>query len=83
MTWSTEDMARRAAREIPAGSIVNLGIGLKTDDDRWSLNFYVRNLFDTRYVSAQTIGSQTAAQTITFGDNAFRWFGGTLRVKLY
>jgi len=28
--WSTEDMARRAAREIPAGSIVNLGIGLPT-----------------------------------------------------
>ena len=30
MTSSTEDMARRAAREIPAGSIVNLGIGLPT-----------------------------------------------------
>ena len=29
-SWSTEDMARRAAREIPAGSIVNLGIGLPT-----------------------------------------------------
>jgi 3-oxoacid CoA-transferase subunit B len=28
--WSTEDMARRAAREIPAGAIVNLGIGLPT-----------------------------------------------------
>ena len=30
MSWSTEDMARRAAREIPAGSIVNLGKGLAT-----------------------------------------------------
>ena len=30
MTWTTEDMARRAAREIPAGVIVNLGIGLPT-----------------------------------------------------
>lgn len=30
MTWGTEDMARRAAREIPEGSIVNLGIGLPT-----------------------------------------------------
>jgi len=30
MTFSTEDMARRAAREIPSGSIVNLGIGLPT-----------------------------------------------------
>jgi 3-oxoacid CoA-transferase subunit B len=30
MTYSTEDMARRASREIPAGSLVNLGIGLPT-----------------------------------------------------
>ncbi|MEO6772978.1 MAG: 3-oxoacid CoA-transferase subunit B [Kofleriaceae bacterium] len=30
MTYSTEDMARRVAREIPAGSLVNLGIGLPT-----------------------------------------------------
>ena len=30
MSFSTEDMARRAAKEIPAGSIVNLGIGLPT-----------------------------------------------------
>jgi 3-oxoacid CoA-transferase subunit B len=30
MPYSTEDMARRAAREIAAGSIVNLGIGLPT-----------------------------------------------------
>ena len=30
MPWTKEDMARRAAAEIPAGSIVNLGIGLPT-----------------------------------------------------
>jgi 3-oxoacid CoA-transferase subunit B len=30
MTYSTADMARRAAREIPQGSLVNLGIGLPT-----------------------------------------------------
>ena len=28
--YSTEDMARRAAREIPEGALVNLGIGLPT-----------------------------------------------------
>ncbi|MBL9016853.1 MAG: 3-oxoacid CoA-transferase subunit B [Myxococcales bacterium] len=30
MPFSTEDMVRRAAREIPEGSIVNLGIGIPT-----------------------------------------------------
>ena len=30
MPFSKEAMARRAAAEIPAGSIVNLGIGLPT-----------------------------------------------------
>jgi len=30
MTFSTEDMARRAAKEIEQGAIVNLGIGLPT-----------------------------------------------------
>src|SRR3954471_10206618 len=30
MPYSTEDMARRAAKEIPEGSIVNLGIGIPT-----------------------------------------------------
>jgi 3-oxoacid CoA-transferase subunit B len=30
MAFTKQDMARRAAREIPAGAIVNLGIGLPT-----------------------------------------------------
>jgi acyl CoA:acetate/3-ketoacid CoA transferase beta subunit len=30
MAFTKEDMARRAAAEIPEGSIVNLGIGLPT-----------------------------------------------------
>ncbi|TDX62713.1 iron complex outermembrane receptor protein [Methylosinus sp. sav-2] len=67
----------------PSYSVVNFGIGLRTDDDRYSLHFWAKNLFDQRYVVAQTIGTSTAAQTVTFGDNAFRAYGATLKVKLY
>ena len=67
----------------PSYALVNFGIGLKTDDDKYSLHFWAKNLLDTRYVTAQTIGTATAAQTVTFGDNAFRTFGAALRVKLY
>ncbi len=67
----------------PSYALVNFGIGLKTDDDKYSLHFWAKNLLNTRYVTAQTIGTATAAQTVTFGDNAFRTFGAALRVKLY
>jgi iron complex outermembrane receptor protein len=67
----------------PSYAVVNVGFGLKSDDEKYTVEVWAKNLFDTRYVTAQTIGSNIAARTITFGDNAFRWYGGTLRVKLY
>lgn len=67
----------------PSYALVNAGVGLKTDDDRYSLHVWVKNLFDERYVTAANIGSPTAAPTVTFGEGNPRTFGGTLRVKLY
>ena len=67
----------------PSYAVVNFGLGLKTDDDKYSLHFWAKNLFDTRYFTAQTIGTNITASTVTFGDNAFRAYGATLRVKLY
>ena len=67
----------------PSYAIVNAGVGLKTDDERYSFNLWVKNLFDERYVTARTIGSPTAASTVSFGEASPRTFGGTLRVKLF
>jgi iron complex outermembrane recepter protein len=72
----------------PSYSLINAGLGLKTDDDRYSLHLWVKNLFDERYVTARglstpTTGSSSSGTTSTFGDGNPRTFGGTLRVKLY
>jgi len=72
----------------PSYSLVNAGVGLKTDDDRYSLHVWVKNLFDERYVTQTTFssastGSSSSGTVATFGDGNPRTFGGTLRVKLY
>lgn len=61
-------------------TLVNFGIGLRTDDDKYNLFFWAKNLFDERWKTNQTI-SLTTPNSYTFGDP--RWFGATLRVKLY
>ncbi|MBY6240868.1 TonB-dependent receptor [Methylosinus sp. Sm6] len=61
-------------------TLVNLGIGLRTEDDKYNLFFWAKNLFDERYKTSMTIALSTP-NYYTFGDP--RWFGGTLRVKLY
>ncbi|ARN83383.1 TonB-dependent receptor [Methylocystis bryophila] len=67
----------------PSYSLINAGIGLKTDDGRYSANLWVKNLADARYLIGGTIGSNTSPGTVTFGPNTPRTFGGTLSVKLY
>lgn len=62
-------------------TIVNLGIGLRTDDDKYNLFFWAKNLFDERWLTSKFVQVGNAPGYQTFGDP--RWFGGTLRVKLY
>ncbi|PPD10073.1 MAG: TonB-dependent receptor [Methylocystis sp.] len=67
----------------PAYALVNAGVGLKTDDETYSFNLWVRNMLDERVIVTQAIGSPTAASTLTFAADNPRTFGATLRVKLY
>ena len=69
--------------EQPSYSIINAGVGLKTDDGKYSANLWVKNLADARYIIGAGIGSATSPGTITFGPSNPRTFGGTLSVKLY
>jgi len=69
--------------EQPSYTLVNAGLGLKADDESWTLYAWTKNLFDERYLTAATVGSPTAQASSTFGDGSPRTFGGTLRVKLY
>ena len=67
----------------PTYTLLNAGVGLKTDDERYSFNFWVKNLFDERVLLAQSFGNPTTAPSLTFDATNPRTFGATLRVKLY
>jgi iron complex outermembrane receptor protein len=61
-------------------SIVNLGFGIRTDDDRYSLSFWAKNIFDERYATSWSPGNATTASTV--GLQGFpRTFGGSFRMK--
>lgn len=72
----------------PAYSIVNAGVGLRTDDERYSLQLWVKNLFDKRYIpptptgGGWTPGTPTTPASYNLQAQP-RYFGGTLLVKLY
>jgi iron complex outermembrane receptor protein len=62
----------------PAYSLVNLRVGIKTSDDRFSVSMFVNNLFNKDY---STFGSTSApiGNFLTYGDP--RIIGGELAVK--
>jgi len=53
-------------------TIVNAGVGLRTDDKRYALELWVKNLFDTRYIAPNgswTQGTATAPASTPFRRN--------------
>jgi len=68
----------------PVYTIVNAGVGLRTDDKRYSLELWVKNLFDTRYISPNGSWSQgSATAPASFSIQAQpRYFGLTFRAQL-
>ncbi|WP_018265719.1 TonB-dependent receptor [Methylosinus sp. LW4] len=65
----------------PAYSIVNAGLGLRTDDQKYTVSLWAKNVFDQRYITAWSQGNATTQATVGM-QNAPRYFGGTLLVRL-
>jgi len=68
----------------PPYTIVNAGLGLRTDDKRYSLEVWVKNLFDTRYIAPNgswSQGNATAPASSTIQAQP-RYFGVTFRAQL-
>ena len=65
----------------PAYTIVNAGLGLRTDDERYSISLWAKNLFDKRYITSWSQGNATTQASIGLPIRP-RTYGGTLRVKL-
>jgi len=64
-----------------AYTIVNLGFGFRTDDNKYTLGFWAKNVFDERY-NPGTWNPGTATTPATMGLQNFpRTFGGTFIVK--
>jgi len=73
--------------EQPAYVIVDASVGLRTEDERYSLTFFVRNLFDKQYLTSiahNSLLSTTATPydlVGTYNKDADRYFGGTFAVR--
>ncbi|WP_314372536.1 TonB-dependent receptor [Sphingomonas paucimobilis] len=71
----------------PAYVIVDANVGFRTSDERYSLTFFVRNLFDENYLTsiAHTSLLSTTAQPFdlvgTYNKDSRRYAGATLGVR--
>jgi iron complex outermembrane recepter protein len=68
----------------PDYTIVNAGVGLRTDDKRYAVELWVKNLFDTRYIQPNgtwTQGTATAPASFTLQAQP-RYFGISFRTQL-
>jgi iron complex outermembrane recepter protein len=71
----TPDPVVRAATTISGYGIVNMGISLLSQDERYKLTFVARNLFDQSYVSAVSSGGPSGAFRYQIPRDADRYFG--------
>jgi iron complex outermembrane receptor protein len=65
---------------ITGYSVVDLHAGLRSEDRRWDVSLWVRNLFDTRYDTSVFVNNGFGLVNASLGDP--RTFGLSLAVKL-
>ncbi len=71
----------RAAGTIGAYSLVDLNIGLIEKDDKFKVNFVVKNVFDKSFAAAITNGGPGGSYRYLIPREADRYFGVTGRVN--
>jgi len=77
----TPDPVIRNATTIAGYGIVNAGITVMDQDDRYKLSFVVRNLFDTSYIAAISTGGPSGAYRYQIPRDADRYWGIIGRVN--
>jgi iron complex outermembrane receptor protein len=73
--------AVRAATTVPAYALVDLQAGIVDPNDRWKVNFLVRNLFDESFAAAIQTGGPGGSYRYQIPREADRYYGVTGRVN--